>query len=299
MYRLSFVLVAAFVSLSALSQTTLLKQRKFPRDIPAGNYSGVTPLGNGRFAVVNDKSAEDGFYIFSIDIDSLSNCIRSARNEGFVSSGKANSDLEAIAFCPNSGTIFMASEAKSEVLEYNLTGQPTGRSLPLPAVFKKASENCGIESLTFGHQRFYVTTERPLPGDSLLRIQSFDSQLKCSKQYLYRPDGQTLKKGYWGVSELCALNDGRLLILEREIRVPKLKIGAQALVKIYATRPAEADTLQKELLCQFKTRLTLTSRRFANYEGMCEARPGLLLLIADSQNRYKGFLRDWLLTISL
>jgi hypothetical protein len=32
---------------------------------------------------------------------------------------------------------------------------------------------------------------------------------------------------------------------------------------------------------------------------MCEARPGLLLLIADSQNRYKGFLRGWLLTISL
>ena len=87
-------------------------------------------------------------------------------------------------------------------------------------------------------------------------------------------------------------------MLEREIRIPKLKLGAQALVKIYETRPAtETDTLQKQQLCQFTTRLTLTSRRFANYEGLCEVRPGLWLLIADSQNQYRGMLRDWLRTL--
>ena len=46
------------------------KQQKFPKDIPAGNYSGITPIGNDRYAVVSDKTT-DGFYIFHIDIDTI------------------------------------------------------------------------------------------------------------------------------------------------------------------------------------------------------------------------------------
>jgi len=291
------VLIAAFVSLSALSQPQLLKPRKFPRNIPAGNYSGITPLGDGRYAVVSDKSETDGFFVLHLDIDSLTGNILSARNEGFVGTGHPNSDLEAIAYFHESSTLFMASEGDGTIREYSLDGKPTGRRLPLPDIVKTASSNCGIESLTYGHQHFYTTTERPLPGDSLLRIYTFDSHLNPIKQYLYKPDGRTLKNGYWGVSELCALSDGRLLVLERELRIPKLKVGAKALVKIYETRPSTSETLQKRLLCQFHTRLTLLSRRFANYEGLCEVRPGLLLLIADSQDRYKGVLRDWLRTI--
>ena len=29
-----------------------------------------------------------------------------------------------------------------------------------------------------------------------------------------------------------------------------------------------------------------------NYEGLCQVAPNLLILVADSQNRFKGFLRD-------
>ena len=84
-------------------------------------------------------------------------------------------------------------------------------------------------------------------------------------------------------------------MLERQIRVPRLKLGASTTIRLYEVLPAEQPMLEKRLVTEFRTRLNLVSRRFANYEGLCQLSPSLLLLIADSQNRYKGFLRDWFL----
>ena len=82
--------------------------------------------------------------------------------------------------------------------------------------------------------------------------------------------------------------------MERQIRVPRLKIGASTLTRIYEVTPGSDEHLQKQLVTEFRTRLSITSRKFANFEGLCQVSPSLLLLIADSQNQYKGFLRDWL-----
>jgi hypothetical protein len=62
------------------------------------------------------------------------------------------------------------------------------------------------------------------------------------------------------------------------------------------------DLLQKQLLTEFRPVMNLTKHSFANYEGICLG-PRLndgrqvLLLVADSQNQYKGFLKDWFMTI--
>ena len=43
------------------------KQQKFPKDIPVGNYSGITPIGNDRYAVVSDKTTDsrsNSFFIY-------------------------------------------------------------------------------------------------------------------------------------------------------------------------------------------------------------------------------------------
>ena len=101
------------------------------------------------------------------------------------------------------------------------------------------------------------------------------------------------KKCIWGVSELCAPGDGSLLVLERQMRIPKLKIGSKALVRIYRVVPEGQTILKKYLMAEFTTKLNLTRQNFANFEGMCMVAPGWLLLIADSQNRFKGILRDW------
>ena len=258
-------------------------------------------MGNNRYAVVNDKSEEDGFFVLRIDIDSIKGRILALENEGFRSCGQPNRDIEGICYRPSTNTVFISGEQDNEVYEYTLDGQRTGRRLEMPAIFKKASHNYGLEALTYDVKRrlFYTTSEKPLKGDSLLRIQTFDDDLKPGRFYLYCPDAPVSRKYFQGVSGLCALDDGRLLVLERQIHVPRLKIGASTIIRIYEITPSDEPFPEKRLLKEFRTRLTLTGRKFANYEGLCQPASNHLLLVADSQNRYKGFLRDWFLLIGM
>lgn len=277
------------------------KPQRFHKALPAGNYSGITALGNNRYAVVSDKSETEGFFILNIETDSAKGCITSLENEGFQSSGLPNRDIEGICYRPTTNTVFISGEKDNEVYEYTLDGKRTGQRLEMPDIFKKAGHNYGLESLTYDRKRhlFYTTSERVLKGDSLLRIQSFSDNLKPGFCYYYKPDEPISKKHFYGVSELCALEDGRLLVLERQIHVPKLKLGASTIIRIYETTPTDKPILEKRLVKEFRTRLSLTSRKFANYEGLCEIQGNRLLLIADSQNRFKGFLRDWFLIIGI
>lgn len=281
------------------------KQQKFPDAIPAGNYSGITYLGDERYAVVDDKSAEDGFYVWHIQLDSVTGRVLSAENEGFRTSGQPNRDMEGIAYNPYARTLFISGEADNEVMEYTLDGQHTGRRLNMPVIYRQARGNRGLEALTYDADRrlFWTVNEAPLKGDTLLRLQSFGDDLQPRRQLLYQLDEQqSVHSVVTGVSALCACADGVLLVLERELRVTKLRIGSWAHCRIYAvnTDDAPEDTaLTKTLLTEFRTKINLTRRNFANYEGMCFG-PALadgslpLLLIADSQNQNGGILRDWL-----
>lgn len=118
-----------------------------------------------------------------------------------------------------------------------------------------------------------------------------------------------------GVSELCALPDGRLLVLEREAFIPKIKIGAFCKCKLYQINPLNSEEfsmkenfssdtpfLKKRLLAEWKTGLSLSKRSFANYEGMClgpmlEDGSQVVILLSDSQDQYAGVLKDWFKTI--
>lgn len=281
--------------LSSLALLPVGAQQYFPQEIPAGNYSGICPIGEGRYAVVSDKSPEDGFFVFHIELDTLRNRIARISNEGFRSSGMPNCDMEAVCYCPQTKTLFIASEQQSEVFEYTLAGKRTGRKLAMPPAFKKANKNYGLESLTFdpASQQFFTTTERPLPGDSLHRIQAFNTKLQPTRQYLYPSDQPLSSQHVYGVSELCALGDGRMLVLERQVYIPESKIGATTLIRIYEVTLGQQQRLQKRLVEEFTTKLTLFGRKFANYEGLCMLSPEYMLLIADSQDQYAGVLRDW------
>ncbi len=118
-----------------------------------------------------------------------------------------------------------------------------------------------------------------------------------------------------GVSELCALPDGQLLVLEREAFIPKIKIGAFCKCKLYLINPLNSEEfsmkenfssdtpfLKKRLLTEWKTGLSLSKRSFANYEGMClgpklEDGSQVVILLSDSQDQYAGVLKDWFKTI--
>ena len=128
-----------------LSLVSEHRQISFDADIPAGNFSGITPIGNGLFAVVDDKK-EDGFYVFSLKFDERG-MLSSVYNVGFIESGLANRDAEGIAYVPSTRTVFISGEKHNDVLEYALDGTPTNRKLMIPEYFKAAQANRGFESL--------------------------------------------------------------------------------------------------------------------------------------------------------
>lgn len=319
---------------SLLPTAKLTPQVHFAKTVPAGDYSGLANLGDGRYAAVSDKSPRDGFFIFRVAIDSISGAIVSVANEGFRGTVEENRDAEGIAFLPERATVLIVGEADSQVREYDLQGQPTGRTLQL----SRGSGNHGYESLTYNaHTRLLWTcTEGMLPQDEaaakadsalkdgslLIRLQSFDADFQPQGSYVYltdkpQKDASALRNYAFGVSELLALDDGSLLVLEREFAVPKAKVGAWVANMVYRVKPDSqlrlgqerheatlTKTLKKTLVAEWKTHLTLLSRSLANYEGMCLS-PTLtdgsqtVLLVADSQSQAGGVLRDWWRTLVL
>ncbi len=233
--------------------------------VPAANYSGITSLGDGRYALVSDKESADGFYVMHIVQDAATGRVDSIRTEGFrgrpaatlSSDGMSRRDAEGIAFFPPAGTLFVSGEGDQQILEYALDGQPTGRRLAVPAIFgtDRIVGNYGFEALTYqpATHRFWTTTESTLKADgpaaspsapgeqNLLRLQAFDDSLQPVAQYAYRMDrGRKEKFGKiyaLGVSALLALPDGRLLVLEREAYVAPNYVGSQVVCKIFVVQP--------------------------------------------------------------
>ena len=311
--------------LTLLAQEAMLhKQRAFPKTVPAGNYSGIAWLGGTKYAIANDKSPTAGYYLMTIETDTITGDLLMIREDTFLTSGLPNRDEEGICYMPQTQTVFVSGEKDQEILEYNLQGQLTGRRLNIPEVFKTAYSNGGFEALTYqvATQRFWTTSENTLKADgeiptidrkirNHLRLQSFGDDLQPKEQYWYETDSTVIRKrkgrSILGVSGLAALEDGRIVVLEREMYFPKKQIGSYALVKLYLVDPTQqqpGEVLKKTLLTEFRTKVNLTRRSFANYEGICvgpklsDGRQ-LLILVCDSQNQYRGMMRDWFRTVIL
>ena len=318
-------LLFCLISLLAFAQQTVLnKQRYFAKTVPAGNYSGITWLGDDRYAVVNDKSQTAGFHMMTIRIDDTTGDIKEVRADSFMTSHQPNRDEEGVCYVPQTNTVFVSGEADGRIIEYRLNGQLTGRQLTIPSVFRFANPNGGFEALTYNAttHRFWTTSENTLKVDgkmpdikrkapNLLRFQSFGDDLQPREQYWYLSDSSAVQgeegKSILGVSGLAALDDGQIIVLEREIRQTPNYIGSYVHVKLYVVNPSTQranDLLQKQLIAEFSTKINITDRSFANYEGICvgpQLKDGriVLLLVSDSQDQYKGYLKDWFKTVAL
>lgn len=350
--RVKILFLSIFIPALLLAQQAVeLKQKSLARwNIGTANYSGIAPLGGGRYALVSDKEPADGFFIFRIEQDSLTGEVVDVEMEGFKgnpaprvdSKGICVRDCEGVAYVPESNTVFISGEGDQQILEYDMEGRPTGRGLNVPAIFgiDNIVFNYGFESLSYqpATRRFWTTTESTLPIDgeaagplhpgvaNLLRLQAFDESLQPCGSYAYRMDvGKTADFGkiyVFGVSELTALPDGRLLVLEREADVSNGYLSSEVVCKLFSVNPAEAwqidsstrlqmldpnKFLVKTLLARFSTKLTPFKQTFANYEGMCLGRVladgrQTLLLVSDSQGGFgKGpvHLKDYLKVLIL
>ena len=264
------------------------RQRSFRSTVPAGNYSGIAHVGGRRYAVVSDKASPDGFFMFDVVVD----------------------------------TLFICGEADNRVLEFGLDGKPTGNELEVPDALRGAKGNYGLESLAYDEEAhcFWSIPESTLPCDgeaatyangvaNRLRLMCFNDSMELAGQFFYEMDKPTARKKprlyAFGVSEVCPVGGGRLLVMEREFFVSRRKLGSWVNIKIYVVCPTDTlkgKTLPKYLLTEFKTRLNLFRYNLANYEGMCLG-PRLadgnrvVILVSDSQNRYGGVLKDYFKTI--
>ena len=81
---------AMLASLTSFAQSAmLLKQVGMGRwDTGTGQYSGITHLGENRYAIVSDKEPADGFFIFRIDQDHRTGNITG--NSGVCHDGSSN-----------------------------------------------------------------------------------------------------------------------------------------------------------------------------------------------------------------
>ena len=300
-------------------------------DITPGNYSGISHVRDNVYAIVDDKDKVDGFKLLTLDIDRENGKVLNAslsEPEGMKerrAKGEAtNRDCEGVAYFPEKNTVFVSGEEEQRILEYTIDGRLTGRELAIPSIMqrKKIVSNLGFEALTYNdkQKRFWTTTEATLPADGKLslphnplihnhlRFVSFDTTLKPVESFVYQMDllkatNETATSLY-GVPSLLALDDDRIIVMEREGCFPKQQYGSWVRIKLYIVNPrdskpvsldmpmervGEDSYMKKEKICEFVTRLRLGKMNLSNYEGMCLG-PRLndgrqtLILIADSQN---------------
>lgn len=328
-------------------------QKSFPKTVPAGNYSGITHLHDDIYAVVSDKSDSALYFNFRIQINPKTGDLENVESLGFTQYVDGSShdgkpwvgkevgfDHEAIAKVSDS-TVVIASEGKCRLKEYFISPSSQKQWLWSDEWWSKDEfyPNYNYESLAYdslGHNLWTMPEStlrrdgKPASTENLVKNKlrlvryfwpkfSNDTTGVDRSEYAYLMDSPSVSRKaeiyVMGVSELCALPDGQLLVLEREAFIPPIKLGAFCKCKLYVIAPLqgkeidmfqamdnEAPFLKKRLLCEWKTGLSLFDRSFANYEGMClgpqlEDGSQVLILLSDSQNQYAGVLKDWFKTI--
>lgn len=290
-------------------------------DVPAGQYSGISFVRDKQFVVVDDKARGGGIQSFVVQVDSLG-YLGMVLASGLKTndSGEKGLDNEDIVYASGRHTLFVASEATQAILEYNLSGKPTGAGLAVPEEFgvSNITPNRGFETLAYNEATglFWTTTEVPLIADSLYRFQSFSAEtLESAQQFLYAAELPAVEQSLiasarayvFGIPAITALDDGRLLVLEREVYVPQGGLGTLltdsfTATSIYEVDPVrcQAPVLEKKLLLSFRT----GALNLANFEGMCLG-PVLpdgtqtLFLIADSQDGAYGLVGEYIKVVKL
>lgn len=346
------LLLCCVLPLLCVAQTGKPLQQKSLHlwNIRPANYSGITHIAADTFALVSDKEKLNGFFLFTIQqnpetgeiLHVTSDSLRGVAPTFVDTADISLHDCEDIAYVPESNSLFISAEGDQTILEYDLNGQPTGRGLYIPNEFRQDNIywNLGFEALTYDatSKRFWTTTEATLRSDgeyarierpgvqNVLRIQSFNSDLMPCAQYAYQMDHHKAKttgiSHAFGVPALCALPDGRLLVMERELRISPNYLSSHVECKIFVVNPKESHQIDnstdfkefdpnqfmlKRLVATFTSKLSPIAYNIGNYEGMCLGRKlndgrQTLILISDSQGGAKkhGFrVKDYLKVIVL
>ena len=224
---------------AAVGDVTLTKVAEY--DFAVDGCGGLAYAGGDQFYVLCDHNKTTGYaeiYPLTLGIDKATGAILSQTLGGAVQPGSLN-DAEGLAFDPGSGALWVSDEAVPTISEFDMSGSPTGRCAPVPAIQReKKRANRSLESLTISGDglTMWTANEQALTCDgkasdgsvtvkTVVRLTRFSrptvaDDWTASGEWAYKCDpceGTTSSQS--GLSGLCALPDGSLLALEREVSV--------------------------------------------------------------------------------
>ena len=172
------------------------------------------------------------------------------------------------------GFIAIAQETKAEVERFNVAGEFI-TTVPVSGRFgANAIVNLGLESLTISPsgRTLFIANEAALKSDGLLatktngttiRIQQRELSTGADRQFAYRtePVGKGLLPGMVGVSELAAINETELLVLERgyqpaygnTVRIFRVDVAEGSRVESINALTSSTPVLEKRLVIDLST----------------------------------------------
>jgi len=195
-----------------------------PGETGAAELSGIAHAGGNRFYAVSDNGGL--LFPLRIEVDLASGRIEAAV-PGPPRKLAGGIDLEGIALLDDD-RIVVCDEIGPALREHRLADGSPVRTLPVPAVFRKARHNLSLESLSRSGDSLWIANEEALRGDgppptsehgARVRLQRLDLAGSPTGQWAYvtdpYPGTPLLGRAHSGVSDLLALPTGELLVLER------------------------------------------------------------------------------------
>src|SRR5687767_11783585 len=194
----------------------------------ASELSGITWAGGTQYYAIADGGA--GLFPVSVTIDPTTGAITSAALSAKIQLA-AGSDLEGVVYDTSSNTVYASDETGPAIRQYAVAGGAVVGSVAVPSVYGSAAANFSLESLSRGGVNLWTANEEALTVDgplsttgsgSWVRLQRFDGAMSPAGQWAYRTDAISGDSPFItaersGVSDLLALPDGRVLVLEREL----------------------------------------------------------------------------------
>lgn len=283
-----------------------------PAGVPEG-LSGLACAASNQYVAAGDSGGR--MSALTITLDPATGAITSVVMG--VTRALGGTDLEGIAYNRIRDSVYVSDETGPAIQEYAVGGGAVLTNLPLPAVYASYRDNYSLESLTLSPdgRTLWTANEEALfraatgvddgplsspSGGSLVRLQRWtraspldgwtaDGQWAYLTQ-AWRADSPFITEERSGVSDLCALPNGHLLVLERDLSgfIPTLQNRIYDVDFTGATDTASLPALNGAAVTPVAKR-QLWSGNFGtseNFEGLClgpqlEGGDYSLLMVAD------------------
>lgn len=251
----------------------------------ATQLSGLSYVSGDEWLAVSDTTGE--LFRLTIALNPGTGAIMSAGVvSGLELAGAA--DLEGVAYDPTTGTAWVSDEIGPAIRRHDLTSGAVVQTLSLPAVFDHVDGDRSLESLTRDPATgaLWTANEEALTVDgsrstteagTVVRLQKFDATGAPVGQWAYvtdpiSADSPLITQERSGVSDLVALPDGRLLVLERELGGSFLPDYRSAIYLVDFDGATDVSSLAGLIGQSYapvgKTLLWKGDFQFENYEGI-------------------------------